>query len=201
MIKPKAIVVSIPALLLSFTLSAAAQETAASAWDGACAVTFDGKSTLHNFTGKVKSEPFVVKIKNVDDPAKASASSTVTVKVENMGTDNEKRDKAMRKSLDATTYPEIQVSIADLVPQATQPQPGGDFPAPTVIPFALSLKGKTQQLTGAVSNWKYGADRISFTVRFPVSLKASGIKPPSVLGIVKVDDTIEVSADLTLSRR
>lgn len=193
----------IPILIVSVLLLASFGGTSALAqssdWKGACRVTFSGKSTLHPFEGKVDAEPFTVSIQNFDTPAKAKASANVVVKVAKMDTDNEKRDVEMRKSLDAATYPEIRVSVKDLVPEATSPRMNGEVPQPTVIPFQLGLKGKTLSVKGRVSDWSYADDQISCTISFPVSLAAAGIKPPSVLGLVKVKDEISVTARLKLT--
>ena len=185
------------ALTSASAISAFAQS---SEWSGTCQVHFAGKSTLHDFDGTVTAEPFSVKIANFDTPAQASATSVVSVKAAKMDTGNEKRDKAMRKCMEVDTFPEITVSVKDLSPELTSPRMEGPMPEPTVIPFKMSLKGKTHDVTGKVSDWSYREDKISCTVSFPVSLSAAGIKPPSVLGMVKVDDRIEVAAHLKLSR-
>ena len=173
----------------------------ASMWTGTCKVAFSGKSTLHNFAGTVECEEFTVTITDIDNPENAKATSEVTVKAEKMDTANKKRDIAMLKCLDAATYPEIKVSVKDLSAEATQPKWDGAVPQPTVIPFSLLLTGKELQLTGAVSDWTYAEDSISCTVTFPVSLSAAGIKPPSILGLVKVNDEITVQAKLSLARQ
>jgi hypothetical protein len=65
----------------------------------------------------------------------------------------------------------------------------------------LQIKGKKLEVLGTVSDWSYASDRITYTVRFPVSLKQAEVKPPSVLGILKVDDRIDVTAKVTLVRK
>jgi len=184
-------------LTFAFAISAFAQS---SEWSGTCKVSFAGKSTLHDFEGTVSAEPFSVKIANFDTPTKALATSLVSVKAAKMDTGNAKRDKAMRKCMEVDTFPEITVSVKDLSPELTSPRMEGPMPEPTVIPFKMSLKGKTHDISGKVSDWSYREDKISCTVSFPVSLSAAGIKPPSVLGMVKVEDQIEVAAQLMLSR-
>lgn len=170
-------------------------------WSGTCHVTFSGKSTLHDFDGTVDSEPFAVTISDIDHPAKARASAVITVKADNMDTENEKRDAEMRKCLDTAAYPEIQASLTALTAAATQPKTGAAFPQPTVIPFTLAIKGKTLELTGSVTDWSHTEDKISFTLSFPVSLKDADIQPPSVLGVIKVKDEISVKARVSLSRK
>jgi polyisoprenoid-binding protein YceI len=193
------LVLSVLVVLYSFSVSPSAWGQS-SEWKGSCQVSFSGKSTLHDFDGTVEAEPFTVLISNFDTPTKARASSTVLVKAAKMDTGNKKRDVEMRKSLDVDNYPEIRVSVKDLAPEATNPRLDGEVPQPTVIPFVLSLKGKTHRMTARVTGWAYAKDNISCTVTFPVSLAAAGIKPPSVLGLVKVKDEVLVTAKLSLRR-
>lgn len=170
-------------------------------WGGTCEVTFYGSSTLHDFSGKVKAEPFTVSISDLQDTAKAKASSKVTVKASKMVTGNKKRDAKMYISLATKTYPNIVVEISDLTLPATKPAGDGPVPQPTIIPFTLNLKGKKQQIIGKVSDWSYSDGSISYTISFPVSLKSSGIDVPPVLGLVKVADEIRVKAKLKLKRK
>lgn len=167
-------------------------------WSGTCRVTFSGESTLHNFTGKVDSEPFTVSISQTQDLANAKASSHVVVKAAGMNSDNKKRDKEMHKCMEVTTYPEIIVDLSDLPVSETKPALDGPVPRPTVIPFTMTLKGKPQQVTGTVSNWSFNGESVDCVVSFPVSLEKSGITPPNVLGLVKVKDEIQVTAVLHL---
>ena len=83
----------------------------------------------------------------------------------------------------------------------TRPAADGPVPRPTVVPFEMTLMGKTHEISGQVSDWSYSEKAVSFTVSFPVSLKDCGIKPPSVLGLVKVKDEILVKASLALKRK
>jgi len=170
-------------------------------WSGSCQVSFAGKSTLHDFVGKVSSERFVVSVANLENPTQARASAAIKVKAAKMDTDDKKRDQAMRKALEAEAHPTIRVLVENLVPEQTKPKLGGAVPQPTVIPFVLQIKGKKLEVLGTVSDWSYASDRITYTVRFPVSLKQAEVKPPSVLGILKVDDRIDVTAKVTLVRK
>lgn len=186
--------------LLTLVLLGLSATGRAEDWKGSCEVTFSGKSTLHDFEGTVSAKPFVVSLDQLEHPAQAHASSRVVVEAAKMDTDNDERDEKMHECMDVKTFPEIVVEVTDLAAADTKPVTGGAVPQPTVIPFVLDLKGKKQKVTGKVSDWKYDGDSISCTVTFPVSLKASNIKPPSVLGIVKVKDEIEVAAHLELKR-
>lgn len=185
------------AVFCAGSLSAAAQS---SNWSGTCAIRFSGKSTLHNFDGKVSAEPFSVQISNPSDLASATASGKVTVKAAKMDTGNKKRDIEMRKCLDVDSYPEIVVTTGELTLNDTKPKSEGGAPRPTIIPFTLALKGKTHHLNASITNWSVTDSEIHCSIAFPVSLSAAGIKPPSVMGLVKVKDEIEVEADLVLKK-
>lgn len=169
-------------------------------WTGICKVRFSGESTLHDFEGSVSAEPFTVTISDMANPGKATATSRVAVRASGMETGNEKRDAEMRKCMEVSSHPEIVVVVDHLAVAATKPAADGPVPRPTVVPFRMTLKGKTHELTGRVSDWSYSDHRVSFSVSFPVSLKESGIKPPGVLGVVKVKDEIQVKASLVLQR-
>lgn len=185
-------------LFLGSTLVSQAQD---SNWSGTCKVHFSGKSTLHDFEGTVAADPFTVTVSDLANPADATASATVVVRASGMDTGNEKRDVEMHKSMDVANHPEIVVEIDHLAVASTRPATDGPVPRPTVIPFKMTLKGKSHEVSGQVSNWSYSEKEASFTVSFPVSLKDSGIKPPNVLGLVKVKDEILVSASLRLTRK
>ena len=172
-----------------------------SKWSGTCQVHFSGKSTLHDFEGTVPAEPFTVTIADASDPAKATATSSVVVKAAGMDTGNDKRDVEMHKCMDVATHPEIVVELDHLAVAATKPAADGPVPRPTVISFKMTLKGKTHEVSGQISEWSYSEKEASFKVSFPVSLKECGVTPPNVLGLVKVKDEILVSASLNLTRK
>lgn len=170
-------------------------------WSGTCEVHFSGESTLHDFEGDVSAEPFIVEISDMANPAAASASSRVVVKAAAMDTGNDKRDVEMHKCMDVSTHPEIVVDVDDLGISEMKTVADGVVPRPTVVPFKMTLMGKTHEITGQVSGWSYSDGDATFSVSFPVSLKACGIKPPGVLGVVKVKDEVRVKATLHLVRK
>jgi len=185
-------------LPLLFTVPAAAES---STWEGACEVRFAGKATLHDFTGTVTAEPFTAKITHPDDPSRANASARVVVEVDKMDTDNKKRDREMRKTLEAKRFPEIVVT-ADVTMEDLQPRQGANGPEPSVIPCTLTLMGKDHRFTASVSDWSRTADTVRFSVSFPLSLEDLGIEPPTAMGgLVRVKDRIQVSARITLEKR
>lgn len=169
-------------------------------WSGTCAITFSGKSTLHDFAGSVQSEPFTATISNPGDTSQAGISGRVVVKAAKMDTENKKRDVKMHEAMEVSTYPGIVAEVADWTFAAAGSAGDGSPPHPAAIPFTLAIKGKKQQLRGTVADWSATGNAITCTISFPVSLKTSGITVPTVLGLVKVDDQIQVKAKLALKK-
>lgn len=169
-------------------------------WSGTCAITFSGQSTLHGFAGSVKAEPFTATISNPGDTSQAVVSGRVTVKTAKMDTENKKRDATMHDVMEVSTYPDIIVEVVDWTLATAGLIVDGSSLHPTAIPFTLAIKGKKQKLQGTVTDWSYTGNAINCAVSFPVSLKTSGIEAPSVLGLIKVADKIQVKANLALKK-
>ena len=187
-------------LPLALSLSICTQALGQSRWQGKCDITFTGKSTLHGFTGTVATEPFFASVTNPGNPSKMEVVSSARVIAAKMNTQNKKRDARMHQSLEITTYPEITVSVNIPAGSNAKLKPVLENGAnrPTEIPFTMNLKGKALKLVGKVTSWKFDGSTAKFSVAFPISLKASGVKVPSVLGVIRVDDRIDVTADVTL---
>ena len=54
-------------------------------------------------------------------------------------------------------------------------------------------------MTAQVTQFKTTAEKTTFTLDFAVSLKSFGLKPPSVMGIIRVGDTVRLQAEVTLT--
>jgi len=165
----------------------------AETWNGQAAISFDGTSTLHDWGGKVNAQPFKADVTmNGDKPQRIV--STVTVKAAEMDTEEAKRDENMRKAMKVTDHPlivgKIDAKFSEVAAAGT----------PTKLPIELSLLGKSQNVTGTISNWKLSGDKATFDLEFPVSMKASGISVPTVLLFIKVGDGIKVRASVTLTK-
>lgn len=165
----------------------------AETWSGTAQITFDGTSTLHDWGGKVPTEPFKADV-TMDGGKPQRVKAEVTVKTANMDTAEPKRDENMRKAMKADAHPfivgKIDAKFSDIAAAST----------PTKLPIELNLLGKPQKLTGTISNWKLTGKKATFDLDFPVSLKASGISVPTVLLFIKVGDGIKVHASVTLTQ-
>lgn len=199
--KPRSLVKRHAGSLIAILLCSVAWTAshAQSPWQGSCDIQFSGTSTLHDFSGTVSAEPFQVKVSGLDDPATARMAAVVKVKAANMDTAKPKRDKKMHAAMDVTKFTEVTVTLPKTMNTAlTKPVMEDGQPRPTQIPFTLTIMGKDQEMLGTVSDWKHNNGIASFKVSFSVSLKASGITIPAVLGVIRVGDEIKAEATLVL---
>lgn len=173
-----------PVLLVVFlcSLSARARDT----WYGSVASDFKVKATVDSFTGKAVSEPVVVL---PDD-----ASITVTFAIEKMETGKKKRDKEMMHMFKAEEFPLITGSAA--AAPLLELQPGDD----AELPVSVTMHGVTREVTGTVTAVDTSENTLSFALAFPLSLKEFGLKPPSVIGIIRVNDVVQVLSRVTLGK-
>jgi hypothetical protein len=172
--KPRAI-----ALVLSLSI--------ASAWAGNATVSafvqFKGTSTLHDFEGGAVTQPFPATF--TDDTATGSmrVSTEVALKVLDMTTEHGKRDKNMYKMLDEQNHKLIKGSLEN----AVIPQKGTG-----TVTLRLMICGVEQEVTATISEVERTDEQINCRMAFPVSLAAFNLKAPSVMGLIKVGDTVEV---------
>jgi hypothetical protein len=180
-------------LLLLLTLCSSLH---AEVWTGTSDVRFKGASTLHDFEGSVRAVPLKVTV--TASPGGRVISATSDVDVKRMSTDHPDRDKNMWAMFNAAAFRFLKIAVP-ATPEATlRPKSG----APGTMPVSLTIAGTAGTVTGAVTNLRESPTAVSFDLSFPVSLKAFGLKPPSTLvGLVKVRDTVEVTARVALYRQ
>ena len=182
--------------LLLLTLVCAAGLRADEIWTGDSDVKFHGDSTLHGFDGTVNDVPLTVSVSGTEGSRVVSAVSEV--KVKNMDTNHEGRDENMMKMFQQTEFPLIKVEVVGAQEAKLQPKGG----KPGAMTVKLTIIGKSNRIDASVTNLKQTADSLSFDLSFPVSLKAFSLEAPSaLLGMVKVRDTVEVTAHITLRRK
>jgi polyisoprenoid-binding protein YceI len=89
--------------------------------------------------------------------------------------------------LNTNTYP----ILAGEVKQAPLPnQPGRGI-------LQLEIVGQRHELPFTIQHWATTENTIRFEGSFDVSLKQYGLKPPAVLGMIRVGDRVHVSAVVT----
>ena len=183
-------------LLLSATSSFAGEVR------GTCDVRFQGTSTLHDFPGRGVCRPFTAPM--VHDAAGRAIlpSVEVEVPVDGMDTGNKSRDGQMRGMFQADRFPRIRASVRDVDLDRLREEMGKDPEGRAPLDILLRIRDVERRVSATASNLKETGERVAFALEFPVSLKEFGLKPPSVLGIIRVGDKVSVKAtfDLTVSR-
>ena len=113
------------------------------------------------------------------------------VPAESFKTGNVQRDSAMRESIQAAQFPEVELKAVGEVPWPTE------FPFETEETFnaQLDFHGQKQELKVPVKLTFQDASHLSAHASFQVSLESFGIERPSLM-FVKVDDPLTIEADV-----
>jgi polyisoprenoid-binding protein YceI len=149
------------------------------------AIKFAGTSTLHDFGGALPSQPFTLVLSNGTWSADADVLSGL------MNTAHEKRDRKMHEMFATNSFPKMHGAVtAALIPGA----------AGTNATLQLIIRDKTNALTARITGWTEDVSAIKFHATWELSLKDYALKPPSVLGVIKVGDRIQLEADVTASK-
>ena len=144
-------------------------------------IRFSGTSTLHDFEGTVDARPFVVRLE--EEAGARRVSALVRVAVAGMDTQNAKRDTKMKNMLKHRDFSFIQGRVE----QAPVPENGsGD------VDLYLSICGNERLVPATVSDWLLEDGKLAFNLAFRVSLESFQLKPPSVLGLIRVGDAVRI---------
>lgn len=174
------------AVLAATSLAAAlpAQGAAPALYDGTATIVFSGTSTLHDFVGRVPSQPFRLTMQT--SPTGRVWSATASVKAAEMTTFHKERDEKMRQMFAADKQPLLAGTVLDA--------PAPDRATNGVASLKLKIGGQERALPVAIRDWQEANGHLSFTAIWEVSLKDYALKPPAVLGLIKVGDKVTVSA-------
>ena len=181
--------------LLAFVLIVALPLSVyATDYRGDCIIAFQGSSTLHDFHGKVRCQPFT--ISSIDGVIEMS---TLSVAIADMDTDNAKRDKNMREMFEENKYPLITGSagIVALKDIHTMQKKGTD--SANKIVFKLKIRDIVKPVTATIKNFVETDSRITADIAFTLSLAEYQLQPPSVFGMIKVDDKVSLTATFVLN--
>lgn len=173
-------------LLLGLASGLSGEEYAAGA-----AILFRGTSSLHDFEGHVATQPFKIILRDGDQDDQVVMDVAVEVVVADMGTQNDKRDRNMFKMLESPKFSLIRGSVTDLVVAKK-----GD----TTVSFPLTIRDQTHLVDATLSGWTQTEEGVSFDLALSVSLEGFGLKPPSVLGFIRVGDRVDVQCTVTLAK-
>ena len=166
---------------------------------GTCDVRFLGTSTLHDFSGTVTSGPFAAPVSR--DAAGNPFIPWVELEfpVAEMRTGNDSRDEKMREMFQSDRHPVVRAVARDVdagkVRERMRKDPGGKTP----LEVTLVIRGVERKIPASAGNWREEGGKSAFDVEFPVSLKEFELKPPSVLGIIRVADRVDVKGTVHLT--
>lgn len=148
-------------------------------------IKFASTSTLHDFGGSLPSQPFTLIISNGTWSASADVLSGL------MNTAHEKRDRKMHEMFATNSFPKMHGKVnAAPIPGATG----------TNAALRLTIRDKTNDLVVRITGWTENAGAIKFHATWELSLKDYALKPPSVLGVIKVGDRIQLEADVIAAK-
>jgi len=147
------------------------------------AITFAGKSTLHDFSGTVAAAPFTIRIAVNPTNQLRECAATVAVTVTNMSTAKPARDRKMFAMFDAPTHSLIRGVVEHLPVPQTSRQPAA---------LRLQIAETEKTIPAVVEDWQETNGQITFRLTCDVSLKEFGLEPPSVIGLIRVADKVHV---------
>jgi polyisoprenoid-binding protein YceI len=186
----------IPCFLLALLLAAVAPAEAAE-WRGSCEIRFDGTSTLHDFSGTVRSRPFAAATSPVGGKP-LIPRVTIDVPVDEMKTGNETRDRQMREMFQSDKYPLIRAFAVNVDPDSLGNNLRSGPKSNAIIDITLKIRETERRIRATAGNLKEDGGRIAFDLEFPVSLESFGLTPPTVFGIIRVKDAVKVGARVVL---
>ena len=162
--------------------------------NGTCNIRFSGKSTLHGFNGLASCESFTFDKLKGPGGEPLLGDGMVKIMVVHMDTDNDSRDGKMFKMFDAENFPYLlghfpQVNLQQLIARIQSEKS---------LPFELTIRDITNSVDATLKNIDFSNGLLTFTAEFPVSLASFNLRPPGVLGIIRVADEVQVAVDVTL---
>jgi len=152
-------------------------------WPAEARVYFNGTSTLHDFGGNLSAEPFDIVVSN------RTWFASVDVLSGQMATANEKRDRNMYQMLGTNQYPHIHGDVANAPLLA-------NGASATNVALQLKIRDQATALPANIRDWRLTDSELRFRAAWSLSLKQYGLKPPSVAGIIRVGDRVELQAEV-----
>ncbi len=186
-------------MLATFLVLALTRSAWAGDWKGGCDIRFRGTSTLHDFTGNVRCQPFRVGVEEVTEGKAIIPGAEVAVLAGEMETGNKSRDRQMLEMFQSDKFPRIRGIFGKIDPEYIRqerrrgPEEGVQFD------FTLRIRDIERPVHAVVSNFRETDGGVSFDVEYPVSLKDYQLVPPKAFfGLVRVDDKVVVKTAVRL---
>ena len=161
--------------------------------DGRCVTTFEGTSTLHDFSGSATSQVFQVEWTAASPDRSAHMDAVIVYEVLSLSTQHKKRDRKMLKQFDPEHYPTLTGTFRDVSLDR-------ELVSEIVPRFILTVKGRKQEIPFSILEWSEDEQHIGFTAEFELSLEKTGVRPPAVLGMIRVGDTLKLRTVVTVTK-
>jgi polyisoprenoid-binding protein YceI len=195
------------AMLLAILASVVSPSSTGAAWAepaeatirGACDVAFLVKATLHDVTGSARCLPFAAVLARDAAGRQVIPTVEVEVPVAGMDTRNATRDGKMREMFLSERFPRIHAAAHDVDVERLRVEIGKGREGDPSIDLLLRIRDMERKVRATVGNLKESGEQVTFDLEFPVPLGEFDLKPPSVLGIVRVGDKVSVKATFTLT--
>jgi len=178
---------------------AASAEPAEATINGACDVAFLLTSTLHDVPGSARCLPFTAVLARDAAGRQVLPAVEVEVPVAGMDTRNTTRDGKMREMFLSERFPRITAAARDVDVERLRVEIGKGRGGIASIDLLLRIRDVERKVRATAGNLKESGERVTFDLEFPVSLGEFDLKPPSVLGIIRVGDKVSVKATFTLT--
>lgn len=155
-------------------------------------LSFDGHATVGDFTGTTTT----IAGEMTGGGSLAAVRGWVEAPVKTLDTGNGKRDKDLNKSMETNKYPTMRFDLTGVTPEGA--------PADTAavqLQGRLTLHGVSRDVTLPGRVWKDG-DGLRVRSDFPLDLGDYEIGGLSkMLGVLRMQEGIEVHVDLTFAQR
>jgi len=185
--------------IAAFSLLTLVSSASAGELKGNCELRILGTSTLHDFAGTVRCQPFPLSLVGGSDGRMVIPEVEISVLVEEMDTRNKTRDKQMREMFQNEKFQRIQAVLSNLDPDKIRQEMRKDPNGKGTLEFILKIRDVERRIQAVIGNLREISGRVSFDAEFPVSLKEYNLTPPTVFfGIVRVGDKVTVNAAFQL---
>jgi len=162
-------------------------------------ISFFATSTLHDFSGTGKSEPFIIRIEKNDKGKNIIRRIRIDVPVKGITTEKAKRDKEMREMFRGDQFPLIHGEAVEIHPDRRREELTVKSKGKTPLSILLTIRDVTREIKASVSNLDEYGEQIIFDMEFTISLKDFHLEAPSMfLGLVRVGDRVEVKVSFYL---
>jgi hypothetical protein len=154
-------------------------------WPAEAVIRFAATSTLHDFGGEVTAQPFLLTMVSNRWMVEADVLSG------SMATANDARDRRMHEMFNTNDYPRIHGKAVFA---------SGPANDPTNAVLSLKIRDQQHDLPVRISNWVQTETNLHFHAEWRLSLKQFKLKPPSVVGVIRVGDTVTLNAEVTATK-